>query len=111
AVRAALQDELAARGREILELSSVYPHIEWQHRREASHDLVRRPALALLVHDVGLQEHATSHGQRWHRLGAERALRILIERDGIALGHALKEGTVARRALRVQPKVRHCPLP
>ena len=34
AVRAALQDELAARGGEVLELPGVHPHVERQHRRE-----------------------------------------------------------------------------
>ena len=42
-----------------------------------------------------------------HRLGLERALGVALERDVVALGHALQERAVARRALRVQTEVGH----
>src|SRR5437899_10226917 len=111
AVGAALQDELAAGGPEILELARVDPHVDRQHRRQRGHDLLGRPALALLVDDVRLEEDAAAHREARHRLGLERAVGVGLERDVVALGHALQEGAVAGRALRVQPEVGDGALP
>ena len=94
-------------GAQVLELARVDPHVDRQHGGQRRHDLLGRPALALLVHDVGLEEHAAAHGERRHRLGLEGPLGVLLERNAVALGHALQERAVAGRALRVQPEVRH----
>src|SRR6185312_2533931 len=63
AMRAALQDEFPADRAQILQLTGIDPHVERQHGRQRRHDLVGRPALALLIDDVGLQENAAPHGE------------------------------------------------
>ena len=107
AVRAALEHELAPDGSKILQLTGVDPDVDGQHRGQRGHDLLGRPALALLVHDVRLEEHAAAHGQGRHGLGLEGAIGIVLERNVVALGHPLEEGAVPRRALGVQPEVGH----
>src|SRR5215468_12464295 len=103
AVRAALEHELAPDGAQVLQLAGVDPDVDGQHGRQRGHDLFRRPALALLIDDVALQEHAAAHGQARHRLGLEGAIGVTLQWNVVALGHALQERAVARRALRVQP--------
>src|SRR3989441_169240 len=105
AVGAALQDELAPGRAQILELTRVDPDVDRQDGRQRGHDLLGRPALALLVHDVGLQEHAAAHREARHCLGLEGAVGVGLERDVVTLGHALQERAVAGRALRVQAEV------
>ena len=105
AVRAALEHELAPDRAQVLQLAGIDPDVERQHGGERGHDLLGRPALALLVDDVGLQEHAAPHGESGHGLGLEGALGVALERDAVALGDSLQKGAVARRALRVEPKV------
>ena len=92
-------------GSQILQLAGVDPDVDRQHRGQRGHDLLGRPALALLVDDVGLEEDAAAHGQGRHGLRLERAVGIVLERDRVALGHALEEGAVAGRALGIQPEV------
>ena len=111
AMRSALKDELAPGRTKILKLPGVDPDVDRQHRGERGHDLLGRPALALLVHDVGLEEHPAAHGQGRHRLRLEGAVRIALERDVVALGHALQERAVAGGALGVQPEVGDGALP
>ena len=105
AVGAALQHELAADGAQVGQLTGIDPHIERQHRGERRHDFFRRPALALLVDDVGLQEHAATHGESRQRFGGEGALRIILQRHVVAFRDALQERAVAGGALRVEAEV------
>ena len=51
-LRAALQQEARADGREVRNLRNVQPDVLGQHVAQAGHDLFRLPALALEIHDV-----------------------------------------------------------
>src|SRR5262245_39426583 len=105
AVRAALKDEVASGGAQILQLAGINPNIERQHRGKGGHDLLRRPTLTLLVDDVRLQEHAASHGKHRQRFGLEGSLGVALERHAVALRDALQKRTIAGRALRVESEV------
>src|SRR5262249_1793466 len=96
AMRAALQHEFTADRAQILQLSGVDPDVDWQNRRQRSHDLVRRPTLALLIDDVRLKKDAASHGERRHGLRRKRSLRVSLQRYAVALGDALQECSIAR---------------
>ena len=110
-VRAALEHEPAAGRCHVLKLAGIDPHVDRQHRGERGHDLVGRPALALLIDDVGLKKHTASHGETRHRPGGERPVGVFVERDAIPLRDALQKRAVARRTLRVQPEIGDGPLP
>src|SRR5262245_9208736 len=75
-----LQHEFAADRAQILQLARIDPDVDGEDRCQRCHDLLGRPALPLLIDDVGLQKHAASQGKLWHGLGLERPLRIALER-------------------------------
>src|SRR5690606_19731848 len=110
-VRAALQHELPTDGAQVLELTGVDPDVQGEYGREPRHDLFGRPALALLIDDVRLQEHPAAHREPRHGPRLECLVRVFLERDAVALGHALQEGAIARGTLRVQPEVGNSALP
>ena len=95
AMRPALEHETAAGGAQILQLSGIDPDIVRQHRGKRCHDLFRRPAPALLIDDVGLQEHSAAHSKARHRFRFEGAAGILLESDAVAFGNPLEECAVA----------------
>ena len=111
AMRPALQHETATGRTQVLKLAGINPHVERKHGSKPGHDFLGRPAFALLIDDVGLQEHAAAHGQARHRLRFEGAGGVFLERNSVALGHALQECAVAGRALRVQAEVGDRSLP
>ena len=93
-VGATLQDVLLPYLLEIVQAARVDPDVQRKNGAKAGKYFVRLPSLALLVHDVALQENPAAHGELRHGLGAKGSLRHLVHRNVEALGHALKESSV-----------------
>ena len=104
-LRAALQHEVRAEGRQVGDLRDVEPDVLRQHRGQAGHDLLRLPALALEIDDVGLHEDGAAVAEARHRLGAEGDVGVLLDLEAEAFGGGLQEVAVAGRALRVELEV------
>ena len=106
-LRAALENELAADGRQVGNLRDVEPDVLRQHVAQAGHDLFRLPALALEVDDVGLHEHGAAVAELRVALGVEGDVGELFDLEAEALAGALQEIAVAGGALRVELEVLH----
>ena len=76
-----------------------------QHIGEPGKDLLRPPALALEVHDVGLHEDRAAISEGGHGLGGEGDIGEFLHLHAEAFGSRLQEVSVAGRALRVQLEV------
>ena len=104
-LRAALQQEARADGREVGNLRNVQPDVLGQHVAQPRHDLFRLPALPLEIHDVGLHEHRAAVAELRESLGAECRVGVLLHRHVEALRGGLQEVAVAGRALGIELEI------
>src|ERR1017187_6783065 len=106
-LRAALQQEALADGRQVGNLRNVKPDILGQNVAQAGHDLFRLPTLPLEIHDVALHEHCATIAERGVSVGPECRIGVLLHRHVKALRGGLQEVAVARRTLRIQLEILH----
>src|SRR5215469_17840387 len=104
-VRSTLQDVFPSGLLQVVQPTGVDPNVQRQNATQTGKNLLRLPSFTLLIHDITLQKHATSHGQLGHSLRAESGVSHLVHGNVKAFGNALQEGPVARGTLRIQPEV------
>ena len=97
---AALQHELAARGRPAAALPDhVLPDVLGQHLGQAREQLLLGEALLLEVHPVGVEEHGAAVAELGRQLRLEGRVGVLGDREAELVGHRLQQHAVAGRAL------------
>ena len=107
ALRAALQEEAASEVCDVGNSGYIEKNIFRQHRGQSGDDLLRLPALALKVHDVGLQEDSAAVAEDRHLPGRESHVGKVVDGDSQRFGGGLQKIAVSGRALSVQAEVFH----
>ena len=99
-LRAALQQETPADGREVRNLRNVEPDILGQHVAETGHDLFRLPALTLEVHNVALHEYRAAVAEAREAVAGERPDHARLVHDTHAVVPRIRDVEIARRVQR-----------
>ncbi len=107
ALRAALQEESASEVCDVGNSGHIEENIFRQHRGQSGDDLLRLPALALKVDDVGLQKDRTAVAEDRHLPGGEGHVGEVVDGDAQRFGGGLQKVAVSGRALRIQAEVLH----